>query len=85
MSDQFEFEPDAIADLEKLSLTVRDRILRKINWLATNFEAISPLGLTANLAGFYKLRLGASLCKPPPTTRPHTPRNSSYWEKLAGF
>jgi mRNA interferase RelE/StbE len=58
MSYQFEFEPDAIADLEKLSSTVRDRLLRKINWLATNFEETSPLGLKANLAGFYKLRVG---------------------------
>jgi mRNA interferase RelE/StbE len=58
MSYQFEFDPDAIADLEKLSPTVRDRILRKINWLATNFETTSPLGLTANLSGFYKLRVG---------------------------
>jgi mRNA interferase RelE/StbE len=58
MSYQFEFEPDAIADLEKLSSTVRDRLLRKINWLATNFEETSPLGLKANLAGFYKLHVG---------------------------
>jgi mRNA interferase RelE/StbE len=26
--------------------------------LATNFEATAPLELTANLAGFYKLRVG---------------------------
>lgn len=58
MSYQFEFESDAVADLEKLSPTVRDRVLRKINWLAMNFEEISPIGLTANLAGFYKLRVG---------------------------
>ncbi len=69
MSYQFEFEPDAIADLEKLSSTVRERLLRKINWLANNFEAAAPIGLKANLAGFYKLRVGDSasstISKPP--------------------
>lgn len=58
MSYQVEFEPEAIADLEKLSSIVRDRVFRKINWLANNFEESSPMGLKANLAGFYKLRIG---------------------------
>jgi mRNA interferase RelE/StbE len=37
---------------------MRSRIIKKIDWLAENFDAIDPLGLTGNLAGFYKLRVG---------------------------
>jgi len=32
------YEPDALADLEKLSQNVRQRIVSKIDWLAENFE-----------------------------------------------
>jgi mRNA-degrading endonuclease RelE of RelBE toxin-antitoxin system len=34
MSYAVEFTPDAITDLESLDPTVRDRVIRKINWLA---------------------------------------------------
>jgi mRNA interferase RelE/StbE len=53
-----EYEPEAIADLEKLTLTVRERVVKKINWLAENFDQISPQPLTAELSGFFKLRVG---------------------------
>ena len=58
MSYQVEFEPEAIGDLDRLCSSDRKRIFRKINWLALNFEQASPQGLSANLAGFYKLRVG---------------------------
>ena len=58
MSYQVEFEPEALADLDRMDSTDRKRILRKINWLALNFEQAVPQGLSANLAGFYKLRVG---------------------------
>ena len=58
MSYQVKFEPEAIDDLDRLGSTDRKRIFRKINWLALNFEQASPQGLSANLAGFYKLRIG---------------------------
>ena len=58
MSYQVEFEPEAIDDLDRLGRSDRKRIFRKINWLALNFEQSSPQGLSANLAGFYKLRVG---------------------------
>jgi mRNA interferase RelE/StbE len=58
MSYSIEYEPEAIASLEKLSATNRKRIITKINWLAGNFEQIKPQPLTANLSGFYKLRIG---------------------------
>jgi mRNA interferase RelE/StbE len=58
MSYLVEYEPESIASLEKLSPTNRQRILAKITWLAENFEQITPQPLTANYAGFYKLRIG---------------------------
>ncbi len=37
---------------------VCERIVNKINWLAENFDQITPQPLTANLSGFFKLRVG---------------------------
>ncbi|NET60481.1 MAG: type II toxin-antitoxin system RelE/ParE family toxin [Symploca sp. SIO2E6] len=53
-----EFEPEAIVSLERFSSVVRERILRKIRWLAENFDQINPQPLTGNLVGFFKLRVG---------------------------
>jgi mRNA interferase RelE/StbE len=53
-----EYETEALADLEKLTKAVCERIVNKINWLAKNFEEITPQPLTADLSGFYKLRVG---------------------------
>lgn len=58
MSYIIEYEPEALADLEKLTQSVRERIVKKINWLAENFEQVSPQPLTAELSGFFKLRVG---------------------------
>lgn len=58
MSYSVEFEPQAIADLEQMAASVRERILRKINWLAINFDQITPEPLKGNLSDFYKLRIG---------------------------
>lgn len=41
-----------------MSPVIRDRILRKINWLALNFEQSAPPRLKSSLSGFYKLRIG---------------------------
>jgi mRNA interferase RelE/StbE len=53
-----EYSPSSFADLEKLTQTVQDRITKKIDWLTDNFDEIIPQALTANLSGFYKLRVG---------------------------
>jgi mRNA interferase RelE/StbE len=58
MSYFIEYEPEAIADLEKLTQTIRERVVKKINWLAENFDQINPQSLTADLAGLFKLRVG---------------------------
>ncbi|MGK7931658.1 MAG: type II toxin-antitoxin system RelE/ParE family toxin [Microcystaceae cyanobacterium] len=58
MSYQFKIEPDALSDLKKLTPNIQSRILKKIRWFAKNFENMTPLPLTANLQGFFKLRIG---------------------------
>ena len=58
MSYQVEFEPEALADLDRMDSSDRKRIFLKINWLALNFEQTTSQRLSANLAGFYKLRVG---------------------------
>ncbi len=52
------FEPESITDLDNLTQAVRVRILKKISWLGINFEQITPLSLTGQWLGFYKLRVG---------------------------
>ena len=37
---------------------MRLRIFNKIEWLSLNFEQITPLSLTGQWSGFYKLRVG---------------------------
>lgn len=58
MSYSVELTDNAVQDREKLSQVIAERIDRKINWLAENFEQITPQALTANLAGLFKLRVG---------------------------
>lgn len=58
MSYIIEYEPEALAYLEKLTQAVRERVVKKINWLAENFEQVNPQPLTAELSGFFKLRVG---------------------------
>lgn len=36
------YEPEAIADLEKLTQVTQARIANKIKWLAENFDSVSP-------------------------------------------
>lgn len=58
MNYLIEYEPEALADLERLTQAVRKRIIKKINWLGENFDQINPQFLTADLSGFCKLRIG---------------------------
>ncbi len=58
MSYAVDYEPEAVDDLKRLPSNIRKRIVAKINWLAENFDQVQPLSLTANLAGFFKLRVG---------------------------
>lgn len=58
MSYSVELTAEALANEEKFTQAVRERIGKKIDWLAENLEQITPMPLSANLAGFFKLRVG---------------------------
>ncbi|QSV54890.1 MAG: type II toxin-antitoxin system RelE/ParE family toxin [Dolichospermum sp. UKL201] len=58
MSYSVSFESESITDLDNLDQVVRLRILNKIQWLSVNFEQITPLSLTGQWSGFYRLRVG---------------------------
>jgi mRNA interferase RelE/StbE len=58
MSYSVSFEPESITDLDNLAQVVRLRIFNKIEWLSLNFEQITPLSLTGQWSGFYKLIVG---------------------------
>ena len=55
---QVEFRPKAAEDFEKLDEAIADRLLRKLRWLAENFESVKPEPLTGAYAGLFKLRVG---------------------------
>jgi mRNA interferase RelE/StbE len=58
MSWSIEFLKEAEADFEKLDSKIRKRVVSKLEWLEDNFEDITPLALTGEFQGFYKLRIG---------------------------
>ena len=55
---QVRFLDEAIKDLRRLDATVRQRILKRIQWLALHFDMVIPEPLKGDLAGLYKLRAG---------------------------
>ncbi len=55
---EVEFTSEAEADLAHLSKTIAQRVLKKIRWLADNFENVTPEPLTGEWKGLYKLRVG---------------------------
>lgn len=58
MSYSVEFTLDATVELEALTPTIQERILRKVRWLFDNFENMNHQALSANLSGLFKLRVG---------------------------
>ena len=58
MTYSVEFTSEAIVELEKLTPTVQERILRKIKWLSVNFTNVNPQALSSNLSSLFKLRVG---------------------------
>jgi len=50
---------EAIKELNRLDRSVAVRILKKLNWLAENLNDINSERLSADLAEFYKLRVGS--------------------------
>lgn len=52
------FFGDAIDDLKILDKTTVRRIMRRLQWLAENFEDVKPRWLRGELSGLAKLREG---------------------------
>lgn len=57
MSYRVEFSELANASLKKIDTGMQQRILKKVQWLCENFESITPLPLSADLSGYFKLRV----------------------------
>ena len=55
---QVEFTAGAETDLARLDKPVAQRVLKKLRWLAENFEVITPEPLTGQWQGIFKLRVG---------------------------
>lgn len=58
MSYSTNFTPESITDLSKIDSNNKLRIARKIKWVQENFEQITPIPLTGDLIGYFKLRIG---------------------------
>jgi mRNA-degrading endonuclease RelE of RelBE toxin-antitoxin system len=52
------FAPDGADDLARLDASVAQRVLRKLHWLAENFDSINPEALTGQWGGIFKLTIG---------------------------
>ncbi len=55
---QVDFTPGAESDLSRLDAPIAQRVLKRLRWLAENFEAIKPEPLTGQWQGVFKLRVG---------------------------
>ena len=55
---QVDFTLDAERDLARLDVPIAQRVLKRLRWLAENFEAIRPEALTGQWQGVFKLRVG---------------------------
>jgi len=53
-----EFTAVAQSDLARLDKSTAQRVLKKLRWLAENFEVISPEALTGQWQSVFKLRVG---------------------------
>ena len=53
-----QFLDEALDDLRRLDRNVASRILRRLEWLRNNFDAVAPEALTGWFAGLCKLRVG---------------------------
>jgi mRNA interferase RelE/StbE len=52
------FTPDANADLARLDKPVAQRVLKKLHWMAENFDVVMPEPLTGDWQDMFKLRVG---------------------------
>lgn len=55
---QVVFTTSAENDLARIDKPVAQRVMKKLRWLAENFEVITPEPLTGQWRGVFKLRIG---------------------------
>ena len=55
---EVEWIQSALDDLEKIDPAIAKRIVRKISWIAENFDNIVPEPLHGKFKGTYKQRIG---------------------------
>jgi len=55
---EVEFTSEAEDDLAGLSKSIAQQVLKKLRWLAENFEIITSEPLTGQWQGLFKLRIG---------------------------
>ncbi len=55
---QVDFTPGAESDLSRLDAPIAQRVLKRLRWLAENFEMIRPEPLRGQWKGVFKLRVG---------------------------
>ncbi|MDE3090028.1 MAG: type II toxin-antitoxin system RelE/ParE family toxin [Chloroflexota bacterium] len=55
---EVEFRPGAHDGLRRLDHSAAERVLKKIKWLASNYETVPQESLTGEFKGLFKLRIG---------------------------
>ena len=55
---ELEFTSNAESDLGHLDAPIAQRVLKRLRWLAENFDAIRPEALRGDWKGMFKLRVG---------------------------
>lgn len=52
------YMPTAAQDMENLDLSVAKRLYKRIEWLAANFDSLTPESLEGDWKGKFKFRVG---------------------------
>jgi len=55
---KIEWTEGAVRDLQELDTQVARRILKKLDWISSNFARVIPKPLSGEFKGIYKLRMG---------------------------
>ena len=58
MRYRVDFTPQALEDISELDKIITERVVKKIDWLSQNFEAINPQALKGKFQGMFKLVIG---------------------------
>ena len=58
MKYKVDFTPQALEDISKLDRVIIERLTKKIDWLSTNLDVMSPQALKGKFQGMFKLVVG---------------------------